>query len=353
MSASAPLAQAQVFVEARRWADALRVLTSTPLDASSADAFCLVGQCHLGLNQIDAVIEAAHHALALQPDCEWAYRLLSLAYTKRNQLAMARDTADKAIRLRPNLWLTHTQRAKVDADSRDITDAGRAAAQTAVRLAPDRAGAHILLGRITLQDRHVKLAATHFLEALRLEPDNAVARNNLAVAQLRHRRVVAATRNFVAALSMDPTATVFADNLRAVLYAWAWIMVALEAAGVGVVRVIVPADSTGRPAALIAVSFVLGAVAIAVITFMRASLGSGALRFTVAAVRSQRWLALLISVSLSVVGLLIVAVIVGYPDARRCLQLAQFVELIGAAGLIVRIRRVVGGQRALSRRPTT
>lgn len=180
--------------------------------------YCLAAQCLLGLGQWPRCIEAARAAIALDPRSEWAYRLAAAALAEQERYPEARHYADQAVRLAPNQWQTHQQRAAIDADADEVDELSEAAARRAVELGPDQPSAHMTLGVVELRRKRYKTAAASFRQVLALEPDNPGARNNLAITQLRRRRFISAASHFVGALRLSPDSPLFARNLRLTLH---------------------------------------------------------------------------------------------------------------------------------------
>jgi Flp pilus assembly protein TadD len=215
------VAQARLLIGARRFQDAVAALAPYLAGAPDDDeALCLVAQARFELDQPELALDAANAALRVSPDKEWALRLASLALARLGRFGEARAAADEAVRVSPNLWLTHLQRAQVDITAKHITATSWAAAQRAVELAPDEAGAHTTYGRVALADRQVKVAEKAFREALRLDPQDAAAHNNLGVALLRQRRLGRATSLIIGAAGIDPMSATYIANVGVSIRTW-------------------------------------------------------------------------------------------------------------------------------------
>ncbi len=85
--------------------------------------------------------------------------------------------------------------------------------QTALRLAPDNADVHVLLGLAHDETGDTEAAAAAYRAALAINPDNAGARNQLARIDHRAHRDKEATRGFRAALANDPQNATMRENL--------------------------------------------------------------------------------------------------------------------------------------------
>ena len=82
-----------------------------------------------------------------------------------------------------------------------------------MRLAPDRALTHEILGEVLLELRQVALAETHFRRALALNPESFEAMNNLGVVLQRQGREREAMDQFLQAARLDPTSALAQENL--------------------------------------------------------------------------------------------------------------------------------------------
>jgi Flp pilus assembly protein TadD len=392
--------RARALIDAERWSDALAILVPhVATEPGDAQAWCLIAQSHLGLGRSDAALQAAKTARTLTPESEWAHRLCSVAYMRRGLFAEARRAAEESMRLEPDLWVTHRQRAEVDIQANAITHVTWDAARRAVELAPQESDAHTTVGRLALATGANDMATKAFREALRLDPQSATARNNLAVVHLRRKRLGSAVTHLVGALRADPTSELFANNLKIVLRSWAFLINMIGAVGSAILlattsdRVVsgstsapytvgptfppgtytlgpgnvvtlssvpgepgygvvqVPVDQVhipvvGRPAALIIVACVVVAALIANVIVVRRNLGSSAWSILVAAARRDEILAISLGLSGFVVGGCVVAAALGMPLARPALV----VTFLTALGSIVMMRINAPKRRRARRR---
>lgn len=376
MSEPRRVAQARGLVAAKRYSDALTILGAlVAADPSDAEAWRLIAQCKLGLNDPAAALDAARSALRISPRSEWAHRLCSIALMRRHRYSEARDEADEAVRIAPGLWLTHMQRADVDIHAEWVGDDTLAAATRAVELAPTEPAAHITLGRVHLVRKNNRLAESGFREALRLDPSNAVARNNLAVVQLRRRRLLSAGRHLIGALRLEPNSPLFAANLRLVLRNWATILDLLGVVGCvillnttdgryvstprtdnlpGLTVTVAPGQifrvpatqlppayhyvaATGRPAVLVIVPAVLVLALLAICVAIRRSIGPRSGQILLASLRRDGALRTTVSTSLLGVIGLAAAAAAGLPLARGLVGTALVCNVV--ATVITRVTR--------------
>jgi Flp pilus assembly protein TadD len=360
-----------VLANSRRWADALRLLGPYVAGApDDATAWCLVAQCRLGLDDPALALDAAGRAAALNPDSEWAHRLRAMALSAMHASGPAREAAQEAVRLAPNLWQTWVQRAEVDANADDVDESSWDAARRAVELAPLEPSTHITVGRVALAAKQNRFAVQAFREALRLDPTSATAQNNLAVAALRRKRIAFAGSLLVNALRANPTSALYAANLRIVLTAWAAVLdligvVAclvvlnttdgrdLPAASPGPITVTLPdqparsvvtfpsfspptvhVPATGHPGVLTGAAVVLLAAICFIVLTVRRSIGARAGPILLASMRVDRSLQLTVLSCAVAVSSVFAAAIVGLPRARGILGLALVLNV--GAGLLTR-----------------
>jgi Flp pilus assembly protein TadD len=206
-----------------------------------ADAHALLGHALEGIGRSEAARVHLETAARLAPDSPLARSLLGLHYLNRGDPAAARPHLEAAYDLDPqnpafalylgflyadlgqyavaDIWLAEATRlAPEDPDVWDAVarfylerfpgDArGITAARALVRLAPDSAGAHALLGRALLFAEDYAGAEEALQKALELAPDLAVAHYDLGRLYLLRGQREVARAEFIRALDLntDPT----------------------------------------------------------------------------------------------------------------------------------------------------
>jgi len=209
------LARVQALLDLGRAAEArARILPLVGSDDTSYHAWCLLALCEIRLESFDTARVAAEHAIAMYPEGDWGYRLLSLALSGLGDRSKAADSARRSVACAPELWLTHLTLA--ESLGKDSPREGLEAAERAVQLAPHQAAAHVTHGYLLDAVGDMDGAERAYLRALELEPGNAKAMNNLGVVALRRGGPTSAARHFSRALRHDPRLTLTATNVAGV-----------------------------------------------------------------------------------------------------------------------------------------
>jgi tetratricopeptide (TPR) repeat protein len=208
--------RAQRLLEVGRPADAVTTLAAYLAEhPADPDALSLLSSAYLRDDRPEDAVRAADAALAAEPAAVAAWRSRSEALRRLHRYEEAIEAARRYVELAPNSWLSHYTLGlavrQVPARRAELLPT----AMLAVRLAPDNADAHVLLG---LAYDHVGdpiAAAECYRRALSLNPDNAYARSNLSALDLRRGRFQAAMRGFRQAASQRPQETMFHRNIAA------------------------------------------------------------------------------------------------------------------------------------------
>lgn len=124
------LVQARHLVEIGRWSEAESALGPSLADPTDgAEPWCLLAQCRLSQKDWDGTERAARRALALEPDEEWAHRLLAIALLGRSKGRQALVSARRAAELAPTrpsalnvLALALTVQRGSGAEAREVAD---------------------------------------------------------------------------------------------------------------------------------------------------------------------------------------------------------------------------------------
>jgi tetratricopeptide (TPR) repeat protein len=183
----------------------LPVLGSEP---GNAEAWLVLSQVELMLGDSVAALRAAQTAGALLPadprPCADAASALSRL--GRHEAAFA--AADRAVELEPGQACWHRVASMVRVSAGREPGEAMAAAQAAVRLAPEDAESHLVLGMVADLMEQRDLADRSVRRALELDPLNADAHQALARISagvpFSPRRQAAALAGFAAAAALEP-----------------------------------------------------------------------------------------------------------------------------------------------------
>lgn len=209
---SSALPRAMALIELRRFNEAIellvRLIASEP---TSARPWCLLAQCHLGLNDAGRALQAAGGAATVEPGSEWAQRLRALALLQLKRRREGLAAASEAVRLSPLEPQGYVVLAEAELANRHVNGAGTAAEQ-ARQLDPEGTAGYLTLGRVALRRHQFAKAEEHFRGALARDPENAMAMNNLGVALQRQGRKPQAIHCFAEASRLDPRLTMPRHN---------------------------------------------------------------------------------------------------------------------------------------------
>ena len=146
---------------------------------------------------------AYRQVLAEDPSQPDALHLLGLILFETGRVEEARDSVEHAVRHKTDISIYYNNLSLIHLALSD-TNAARAAAQNAIRLAPGDATAHVTLGTVHHRDRNIAEADNCFRRALALDSGHVPARTNLATLYLETGALDDAEREFTAALRHDP-----------------------------------------------------------------------------------------------------------------------------------------------------
>jgi tetratricopeptide (TPR) repeat protein len=237
----ATMTLANTYMEARNYRRAEEVLRSALVHyPHNARLLTELARAQHFLGDNDAAAQGLEDALAHAPEDAYAMRIyaavLDALGRRRDGLKWARKAVDAA----PFDHTMHYEYARLLASSSHDPASALPVAQEAVRLAPNDADSHDLLGNILgMLGRWDESTAAHE-EALRLQPGNARAIHNLAVNRANRRNLSGALAGFTQAGRLDPhiggdvrrsiTATVRQWLSWTTIAAWAalWLTVQIE-----------------------------------------------------------------------------------------------------------------------------
>ncbi len=168
---------------------------------------------------IDACIEAAltrirmgdgsgagadlQRAVALLPQDDDTWRRIASGFVLLRHFPDAVDAYTAALNCNPEEPRNYTAFASLCSHLGEYAVA-RELAESATRLAPNLLWAWVELGNAQMKDGHPEAAATSFGEAIRIAPADPVGYCNLAITQMEAMDLEAAGRNLDQALALEP-----------------------------------------------------------------------------------------------------------------------------------------------------
>ncbi|MGE3740564.1 MAG: tetratricopeptide repeat protein [Geminicoccaceae bacterium] len=178
-----------------------RVLAAEPQDAQ---ALALRAIIQVVQNQPEPALADAEKAVELAPDSTAARLALSYAQQARFDLQGARATMEATVAAQPGdalawarlseLWLMNGDRARA-----------REAADRAAQLSPDLERVQTVRGFADLAELRVHSAADYFQRAIALNPSDPLARFGLGLAQIRAGGLNVGRANMELAVGLDPS----------------------------------------------------------------------------------------------------------------------------------------------------
>ena len=203
-SVTALCARAAALIDLGREAEAVpllrEALSSRPDDVRALD---LLAQAQLDVDP-EASLRAAEQLVKVAPDSYRGPMHSCIASLHLKQVRKATHYAREAVRLAPELPITHACLADAMARRMIGRNAGLRAARRAIELAPDSPMGYIAAGNVELHHRGAKHARRWYEQASALDPTSRPVQKNLAVAHShlgRQDTALALTRNL---LELDP-----------------------------------------------------------------------------------------------------------------------------------------------------
>jgi serine/threonine protein kinase/tetratricopeptide (TPR) repeat protein len=167
------------------------------------------------MEDIERAIAAYKEAIALDPDYAAAYAGLSFTETAIGastqdaaRFALARDAAEKALQLAPQLVDAYRARAQFRLETLDFAGA-RADSETALSLAPGESTVQSLYGVQTAAFGKIPQAITAMKRAIDLDPLSGYAWANVGLLQTMTHDYPAARQSIQRALAVNPAADAF------------------------------------------------------------------------------------------------------------------------------------------------
>lgn len=194
------------FEDASKFAASL--ISVTPGDS---DAWCLLAQCRFGLDDDNAALEAANHAVTLAPDNHWPHRIRALVLNNSGRLSEAEEAVRRALTIQPDNATDHALLADVLMQQK-FFDAATQAAQQAMMLDPMYPSAFDVAGLVELACDRNDTAESYFRAGLQLAPQDAGLMNSLGVSMMRQGLTREAAFLFAESSRLDPRSSLARDN---------------------------------------------------------------------------------------------------------------------------------------------
>jgi serine/threonine protein kinase len=167
------------------------------------------------VEDIERAITAYREAIALDPNYAAAYAGLSFTETAIGastqdaaRFALARDAAEKALQLAPQLVDAYRARAQFRLETLDFAGA-RADSETALNLAPGESAVQSLYGVQTAAFGKIPQAIGAMKKAIDLDPLSGYAWANVGLLQTMTRDYPAARKSIERAIAFNPSADAF------------------------------------------------------------------------------------------------------------------------------------------------
>lgn len=183
---------------------------------ANARAWSNLAEADLAAGAVDAALDAARRALAIDPRYAAAHVHLGRALGERGDAAAAIAHYAEAIRLQPDSPDAYNDWGAALADQKRFAEA-EPYYRTALRLRPGFAEAMNNLAVALVQRGEHREAAALYREAIRLAPDYAEPHSNLGNLHFREGRAAAAIAEYERALALRPDYAAVRFNLALAL----------------------------------------------------------------------------------------------------------------------------------------
>ena len=201
--------RAQLLVAAKRYDDALRIVSALPEDS---DARLLATAAFFHKHEHKQALREVERAIALDPERALPHAIHSDVLYALGKKRESFGAARQAVRLDPDDAVSHWVLARSAWAIHDWKVAELAAAET-LRLAPEWPLAHGIAGLVSAGRRRGKEAQAHLRRGLALDPNDPVLIHDLAVTKSRWRPRTETVKLLEDAVRLDPSDTQIADDL--------------------------------------------------------------------------------------------------------------------------------------------
>ncbi|GMU52991.1 MAG: hypothetical protein AMXMBFR33_21370 [Candidatus Xenobia bacterium] len=177
----ADLKRAQVFAEAGKWDEALKVTQAMlKQDPRHADALYLQGLCYLGLKDYPKARESLNLVISLEPQFMPAYQQVGYSYVAEKNYEEAKKHFSKLLMVPGGQATAEYSLGVVAYAQQDLAEAQKRWKQ-AILSNPGMAAAHNNLGILHQLAGNQPLALSEFQDAVRLQPESPSYKLNLGI----------------------------------------------------------------------------------------------------------------------------------------------------------------------------
>ncbi len=199
------LTKAQSLVQLKRWDEAIEALDPALGDQDlGANAYCLRSQCYLAKGDRGEAKSSAEGALTIEPDSEWAHRLMAIVLLRGRRRKAALKHAAEAARIQPNTAEPLSVLCRCQLALGKNEDA-RETAAASLRGAPHSALSHKTAGDVSKADEDLPAAERHYRDGLAINPHDSDLPLALAGVLKAQGKRDEAGETYLAAARQNPT----------------------------------------------------------------------------------------------------------------------------------------------------
>ncbi len=215
------LEETEVLIELGRIEEALAACSrAIASDPENPFLFYSLARIHLGLEHYQEATDAARRIIGLAPEWPYGYFIISIGLHRLLDFDGELKAAEHAASLDPEDPTLVDRLARAQMQSGLLKKAKVTATQL-IKVAPEDAETHSLLGDICFALDEYETAERHIREALRRQPEDHVLHNDLGRTHLARKRWRDAIDAFFCATKLRPAEAAYRDNLNVALTNWA------------------------------------------------------------------------------------------------------------------------------------
>lgn len=208
------ISRADLLIEVERWQDARPILLDAMrLAPEDTRVLCRLSLVEYHLGELREAIRFADLSIGFDPECEWAFRLRSLALSALGNHRDAVQAAHEAVRLMPQGREAIYILCVAQRQAGLIMDA-KVTARQLLAIAPDWSPTFEALTTVALAAREWADAEEFGCQGLEIDPNSFSMLNNVGVALLEQKRKREAVEFFEAAARLQPDKKIVRSNLR-------------------------------------------------------------------------------------------------------------------------------------------